>query len=215
LFLKQPAIPEVFEGSHYPAVNGSMWSISYEFKCYVIALIFGLLGFLKKRSVWLALAIFCTVFHVINRSGWASLPSDLTIRLLMAFAYGGCFYLYENALPWRASLAWVGLLLLAVLMFFPMTAQPALCLFGGYAILHFAKSGPTVWGFHRWPDISYGVYLYAWPLNKIWLWTFPQMNLAALVLLVFLSSVLAGLLSWYAVEKPCLKLKELLPQPQA
>jgi peptidoglycan/LPS O-acetylase OafA/YrhL len=109
----------------------------------------------------------------------------------------------------------VGLLLLAVLMFFPMTAQPALCLFGGYAILHFAKSGPTVWGFHRWPDISYGVYLYAWPLNKIWLWTFPQMNLAALVLLVFLSSVLAGLLSWYAVEKPCLKLKELLPQPQA
>lgn len=49
LFLKQPAIPEVFEGSHYAAVNGSMWSISYEFKCYVIALIFGLLGFLKKR----------------------------------------------------------------------------------------------------------------------------------------------------------------------
>jgi peptidoglycan/LPS O-acetylase OafA/YrhL len=52
-------------------------------------------------------------------------------------------------------------------------------------------------------------------LNKIWLWYFPQMNLAALVLLVFLSSVLAGLLSWYAVEKPCLKLKALLPQPQA
>jgi peptidoglycan/LPS O-acetylase OafA/YrhL len=41
------------------------------------------------------------------------------------------------------------------------------------------------------------------------------MNLAALVLLVFLSSVLAGLLSWYAVEKPCLKLKVLLPLPQA
>jgi peptidoglycan/LPS O-acetylase OafA/YrhL len=215
LFLKQPAIPGVFEGSHYAAVNGSMWSISYEFKCYVIALIFGLLGFLKKRNVWLALAIFCTVVHVINRSGWASLPSDLTIRLFMAFAYGGCFYLYENALPWRSSMAWAGLLLLGVLLFIPMTAQPALCLLGGYAILHFAKSGPTVLGFHRWPDISYGVYLYAWPLNKIWLWYFPQMNLAALVLLVFFSSVLVGLVSWYAVEKPCLKLKALLPRSPA
>ncbi|PUE21256.1 hypothetical protein B9Z48_02230 [Limnohabitans sp. WS1] len=215
LFLKQPAIPEVFAGSHYAAVNGSMWSISYEFKCYFIALVFGLLGGLKKRNVWLALAIFCTVFHVINRSGWANLPSDLTIRLLMAFAYGGCFYLYENALPWRSSLAGWGLLLMAVLLFFPMTAQPALCLLGGYAILYFAKSGPLVLGFHRWPDISYGVYLYAWPLNKIWLWYFPEMNLAALVLLVFCSSVLAGLLSWYAVEKTCLKLKALLPRSPA
>lgn len=106
-------------------------------------------------------------------------------------------------------------MLLAVLLFFPMTAQPALCLLGGYAILHFAKSGPLVWGFHRWPDISYGVYLYAWPLNKIWLWYFPEMNLVSLVLLVFLSSVLVGLVSWYAVENPCLRLKSWLPRSPA
>lgn len=36
--LNKPAIPAVFQQSHYPAINGSMWSISYEFKCYLLVL---------------------------------------------------------------------------------------------------------------------------------------------------------------------------------
>ena len=57
VYLSPPQIPDVFKGTHYPSINGSMWTIYPEFNCYLIALVFGALGGFRLRFAWLALCV--------------------------------------------------------------------------------------------------------------------------------------------------------------
>lgn len=170
---------------------------------------------LNRRHLWLALAITCTAAHVISRTGVIHVPFDLYVRCIMAFSVGGCFYLYRAEIPWKRNLALAALVLLGILLFFKPTAEPALCILWGYAVLHYAKAGTGLLAFNRLPDVSYGIYLYAWPINKMLLWHFPDMNVHAAMVAVFALSVLAGTASWYLVEKPCMKAKALFRRHHA
>ena len=201
--------PTVFAGSPYPALNGAMWTISYEFKCYLLVLACGLTGMLNRRLIWLSLFLICTFIHIANRLGILNIPSDIIFRLGMAFSAGGCFYIYRNHILWRNDAAWAGLVLFAAFLFIKPFAEPALCIFWGYAIFYYAMEGKFLLKFNRFPDISYGVYLYAWPINKIILWHFPTMNAYEAIIIIFLLSTLFGTASWYIVERPFMRLKKL------
>lgn len=207
--LKPPAIPFVFQGSHYPAVNAAMWSISYEFMCYLLIMVCGLAGVLRKRHAWLTITVVCTAIHIANRSSGIPLPLDQYFRCVMAFSFGGCFYLYRENIPWTKNIAWLALAAFGVLLFFKPLAEPALGLFFGYAIIYYANHGKRLLDFNRLPDISYGVYLYAWPINKMLYWHFPVMNVYAAMAVVFILSALAGTLSWYLVEKQGMRVKAI------
>jgi peptidoglycan/LPS O-acetylase OafA/YrhL len=57
------------------------------------------------------------------------------------------------------------------------------------------------------PDISYGVYLYGWPVESLWIWYhragYPGTTFA--VSLVLCTAL--GWLSWHFVERPFMRLK--------
>lgn len=201
--------PAVFSGSHYPVLNGATWSIPFEFKCYLLVLACGLAGILNRRWMWLALFLTCTTAHIANRLDILHIPFDTYFRCGMAFTAGGCFYLYRNQIAWRQDAAWLAVIIFSGFLFIKPLAEPALCIFWSYAVFYYAMSGTTFLGFNRFPDISYGVYLYAWPINKIILWHFPTMNVYAAMVCVFVLSVLLGIASWYVVEKPFMRLKKL------
>ena len=61
-----------------------------------------------------------------------------------------------------------------------------------------------------WPDLSYGVYLYGFPIQQTVVHFYPGWNgwvvLAASVVL----SVLAALISWYAIESKALRWKNAI-----
>jgi peptidoglycan/LPS O-acetylase OafA/YrhL len=67
-------------------------------------------------------------------------------------------------------------------------------------------------------DLSYGTYLYGWPVQQALVQLFPKAtSLALLPPAIVISLMLAGL-SWYLVEKPALGLKARLvraPAPAA
>lgn len=199
--------PEVFPNTQYPALNGSMWSIPYEFKCYLLVLFCGMLGLLNKRWSWLLLWTACTLAYVAIKLNGAPHKFEIYIRLVMAFSAGGCFCLYHDKLRWNSKLAWASLALCSGLFFSHTMAEPALSLFGSYAILYFALHAKAMHSFNTLPDVSYGIYLYAWPVNKIVLWYYPHINLALAILTVFILSVIAGSISWYAVERPFMRIK--------
>lgn len=202
-------IPEVFPNTPSPLLNGAMWSIAIEFECYLLVLVCGLAGVLNKPRICLSFFLICTAIYIANRLGVLNTRFDLHVRCVMAFTAGGCFYLYRNQIAWRASMAWISLTLFAAFMFVGPLAEPALCIFFGYAILYYAMAGTSFLGFNNYPDISYGVYLYAWPINKIILWHFPAINVYLATGVVFVLSIFAGTLSSYLVERPFMKLKKL------
>lgn len=207
--LKRPAIPPVFEDTFYPTMNNSMWTISYEFKCYLLVLGFGMAGMLRRRYFLLTLAFLCACLQIFNRISSIPLPHEELSRFIMAFSVGGSFYVFRHRIPWNSTLATLAFLLCLSLLFFQPVAELGVCVFLGYSIIFYAHHGKHLLGFNRVPDMSYGIYLYAFPINKILYWHDPSLNAYTAMAQVFLLSIVCGALSWYLVEKPSLAFKKL------
>lgn len=201
--------PEVFSNTPSPVLNGAIWSIAIEFECYLFVLVCGLAGVFKKPRIWILLFLICTAIHIANRTGVLNTQFDLHIRCIMAFTAGGGFYLYRKLIVWRGGVACISLMLFAVFLCVRPLAEPAVCIFLGYAILYYSMKGTSFLEFNNYPDISYGVYLYAWPINKIILWHFPMINVYLAIVVIFVLSIFFGMMSSSLVESPFLKLKKL------
>lgn len=229
LILKSPVVPGVFEGLAYPGLNGSMWTISYEFRCYLLAALLGLLGFYRRRGLYLALTAllllgnFLFVLPVGETIQQVARPFNVlfgepqaTIRLTAAFACGACLKLYP--LNYRADYAAVALVLLLAAMFVPVLASVALMTLGAYVLFWIALKATwkPLLEINAKDDISYGVYLYAWPIGTLLIWYWHDMPLIVHGLLTLLGSVIFGYLSWHLLEKRCMALKSRLgPQKPA
>lgn len=209
LFLESPVVPDVFQGQPYPTINGAMWTISREFGCYLLVLIAGVTGLLRLRHGWLALA---TVVYLT----FAALKMDATVpdlnfrdlRLACLFLNGGCFYLYRSRLVLVGRVAAICLAATLLLMLSEHFAELALSTMGGYALLYAAaKRSEVLSRYNRLPDVSYGVYLYGWPIQKLFLWYHPGISPWTLLVLTVPAVILIASISWYLIEKPALRFK--------
>ena len=213
--LRAPTTPPVFEGLPYPVVNGAMWTISREFMCYLLVLLLGLAGAIKNRRIWLVFSIGIFGVLVVSKFGH---PIELfgrqfnltnpIIHLASFFFAGGCFYLFKDKIKFNPKVAAIFSILLFVCLFNTRLAELALVSFGGYLLIYFAISPiPFLSRFQTAPDVSYGVYLYGWPIQMLLIWHFGFTSPVALFFAALLICALLGLISWYSIEKPFLKLK--------
>lgn len=220
LVLHTPLIPRVFEGQPFSMVNGSMWTIIYEFRCYLLVALFGLCGFIKRRHLWLALSVVTLLFFLssslVNHTTSPLLRKVLGnpvvfLRFAVFFCVGGCFSLFRDRIQYKASWACAAGVLLLACFFYGNTARLSLMTLGAYVLFWFAFAHiPALTKWRTYPDISYGVYLYGWPIQKLWLWHIPSLSPWTLFLLSFPLSYVCGWLSWHLVERPFLRLK---PRP--
>ncbi len=215
--LYPPITPEVFPGRPHPELNGAMWSIRWEFLCYVVVVITGLVAGLRFKAAWAVLTLLWSSVWLIEglthgTSAQLSFPYQQhpLWRLLTCFFAGGCFQLFEHRLsvtPCRVSLA---LALLIAGMFSSRLAEPALIVFGGF-LLFAAAHRPVAQlaAFNRAPDVSYGVYLYGWPIQNLASATWPRADVWLMLPAVYLTAIALAALSWYLIERPALSLKRL------
>ena len=220
VLLKAPQAPAAFEGLPYAALNGSMWTIAYEFRCYLLAAVLGLLGLYRRPRIYLALTVLVVLANflfllpvgdMIERAarplyGILGTPTQ-GARLTGAFMVGACFKLFPTT--YRAPYAAItGVLLLAAL-FVPGLASVALITLGAYVLFWFAynASWSPLRTINTKDDISYGVYLYAWPAGTLLLWWWRDMPLVAHGLATLAISLLFGFLSWHLLEKRFMALK--------
>lgn len=233
VILESPAVPDGF-GTSEPILNGAMWTITYEFRAYIVVLVLGLLGAFRHPRLILALAATALlIFVAVPESSWAALhhampekierlfgQPDRMLRLMGIFLMGSVFYLWRDRIaftPLRSGIAAIALL---GCLFVPQLAEPAVATCGAYLIFAFASW--TGAGFfsriNNRDDISYGIYLYAWPLGMLIFWWWPAMPLVLAGLLTFLTACVAGWLSWHLLEKPVMATirparKEKGPEP--
>lgn len=208
--LQMPVVPPVFVGQPWAAVNGPMWTIGLEFACYVSVLVLGLAGAIVRPRAWLALA--ALLLAALLAYTLRDLPAPPLLRLATFFFAGGALQLYPRLygarMIWpRRRVAVLAALLLAA-MFSPRLAEPALATLGGVLLLRCAFADlPPLARLRHLPDVSYGVYLYGWPVQKLLLWYWPGMSPWLLFALAAPLAIGCGAASWFAVEKPFMALR--------
>jgi len=220
LLLVGPYLPPTFLHLPLPGeVNGSFWTLRYEFECYLLVIALGLRGFFRSRAgtltLWAALVLLLTEqilghypllpdreFHLLgNPTRW--------LRLAAYFLAGTVFFLYRDRIPYSKTLAWLAFGITFLAGIHGVWFDPALALGGSYALLFIAfQPRLKLQNFARHGDFSYGVYLYAFPIQQMLVQQFgkaltpPRLFCLALPLTLLFA---AG--SWHLIEKPCLRLK--------
>jgi peptidoglycan/LPS O-acetylase OafA/YrhL len=218
VLLTSPATPPVFPGQWYSVVNGAMYTIAYEFRCYLLVALLGLCGLLRRPLLVLiaALVFLSSLLYMepFERMHWPrhvealiGLPS-LVFQLTAAYLVGVCFHLFRERVTFRPLLALAAVALFAaVIVFAPGRAQLALVLCGSYLTFYFGQMRlPSLSAMDKIPDISYGVYLYGSPVECLWIWFHrgsPWVTFFASTIICFG----LGWLSWHFIERPALTLK--------
>jgi peptidoglycan/LPS O-acetylase OafA/YrhL len=216
--LHDPTMAGVFSGTPYPVLNGSMWTIAYEFRCYLLVLVAGLVGLLGRPKLLAFLVIGALTLSAIHPNIWGWFPGRLlpyfgapssSIRFAGIFACGALFYLYRDYIQYNWLMAMLATVGLIALMFATRLADAAVATLGGYILFWFAfkVNSPALAAIGRSADISYGVYLYAWPVQKLLIWWNPKISpwIVFFETTAFVSLLALG--SWYLVERPFLGLK--------
>ncbi|HYG27806.1 MAG TPA: acyltransferase [Caulobacteraceae bacterium] len=218
VWLEPPIAADVFAGLPYPRLNGPMWTIAYEMRCYLLVLVLGVCGLLQRRAV-IAVAGVCLLVaapHVDAPLGGRLLllfgePTN-TVRLTGFFLVGASFYLYREKVRYSSAGVLIAFVLLALFVRVEGLSPLAQALAGGYLLFAsaFAAAPAYITAIGRRTDISYGVYLYAYPIQNLIIYYFPGVSPWTLFPISLALASAFGALSWFAVERPSLRLKKVL-----
>lgn len=214
LFRGMPgALPGLFENVALKgAVNGSLWTLPLEMKCYVLVFALGILGLLRRRwtiilgATLALLGIYLIVAHgspydVIRQI--ANKPTGYSFYPACFFVFGMVLYAFRQYVPIKPW-AWLVIAVAYALVRHTAAAQITFYLTVIYGILCLAAA-PSLHRFRPTADLSYGVYLWAFPMQQIVASIWPKGDNLLCLLLTVPMTLAAAALSWYLLEKPCLK----------
>ncbi len=214
LIPRQPTLPGVFEHNPETAVNGSLWTLRYEVLFYILlCLLFSASGQAKKWLLSISFLL-CTIGYFLLKHEVVVLPGGIHKFIFFVFNLGSYFSagallsLFPKWLQqWKAILLPVSaVLFLCSLLFWQQQLEVVgiisfsalIITFGLYyfPVLHYSRLTG---------DISYGTYIYAYPIQQALLvWLTPQ-HAVQLMLPSFVLAWIFGWLSWHLVEKHFLK----------
>jgi peptidoglycan/LPS O-acetylase OafA/YrhL len=201
-------LPGVFDANPMTGVvNGSLWTLKHEVLCYAMIAALGLSGLLRRRAVATAiLLLMVAVFALLGARGPAFFDQSTLER---TFAVAALLAVWQDRVPWRWPVAVAGLLAWGVATSSDATAGGWLAVVAiPYAVITLA--GEIRPAAERWlggNDVSYGVYLWAFPVQQLLVLLFAGIAPLVLSALALPLTVAVALASWVLVERPALGLK--------
>ncbi|MBC7519599.1 MAG: acyltransferase [Sandarakinorhabdus sp.] len=203
-------LPGVFTSNPLPLVNISLWTIPYELYCYLAIVILWMVGAVPHRK-WLLLALVITAQLALPIRDaetdnlirtWASnVPGRF---LVLSFLYGVVIYAFAEVIVMRWWMAVVAAAMCAIMMHWAIAiyfmAFPA-----AYLTVFLGLTNPPRIPVLMDGDYSYGIYLYAGPIQQMVIDLFPAHRNGLFVMAVAILPIcLFAAFSWHVIEKPVL-----------
>ncbi|MBC7449991.1 MAG: acyltransferase [Cytophagales bacterium] len=221
IYTIQLELPGVFEQTPEHVVNGSIWTLAYEFSYYIMILLLSLIGLFKHK--WMAFIIFFVFLLLQLWTNYDTVPSKFFYFLMhthlqldhfsdfgLYFTVGALFYLYRNNITYSHTIAAVMLLcyVVGILIHLPWLtkyiALPYIIMYIGFIpkntlITNWGKNG----------DLSYGIYIYGMPVQQsVILLTGLSLQADLISLISFIIVLPIAWLSWHLIEKKAMILKK-------
>lgn len=202
----QFALPGVFATHGNSAVNGSLWSLPYEVGAYCLLAAAFALGLQRRPALALLVTAAICVDPLLPHRllfSWRAVDAQVD-SLAPCFAVGALMALFKE----RIAIDWAPVLGLGILFLAFRQTPYAHYLFYGALFFGMLYVCSRPWMVRwRWSaDISYGVYLWGWPVQQLLVYAFPDMGVQLHRVLAVALACALGALSWYGLEKPCMTL---------
>ncbi|MBL1320370.1 MAG: acyltransferase [Methylophaga sp.] len=204
-----PTLPGVFENNQIQAVNGALWTIKIEVMFYMVVPFISYM-FLKSNRLYVIIAIYVIAImysygmiylNVKTGSGLfltleRQLPGQLAFFISGAATYYYYSYFYENKTV---------LIILAVTVLVINSYIADIYLFYPFAlaiiVIFFATIFRCLGNFGKYGDLSFGVYIWHFPILQFLLSNDLFTNQVVGLGLFLVCTFIASYLSWHLVEK--------------
>jgi len=205
-------LPGSFHTNPNPdAVNGSLWSLYYEVRAYIIVLAIGVLGLMRSRWLgsvaWLAAAALVALWP----AAWGiKVEYDWPVINAYACFVGGALLALHPRAARSRWLFGIAALSAAMLPFtlgtqYSEATMDVLLVSSTISLAYF--HAPAIAHFGRYGDFSYGLFIYAFPTQQLVAWYGVREHTYAMLALAFPATLALAVLSWHFVERPCRDLK--------
>lgn len=212
-------LPGVFANAPFDnSVNGSLWTLPWELRMYAVLGVFGvttlLLHRLFKVNVLSALAILFLLFCTYNYLQLHFFSDDRGFyyrlyRFGTLFFFGAGYYVMRNKIAFNTPT----FIIFSLLLVFSSIDHQLFFIFYTallpYIVLYLAYI-PTgkIRLFNRYGDYSYGIYIYAWPMQQLIAVSIENVSVPTMILTSTAATFCLAYFSWHIVESRALSLKK-------
>ncbi len=224
-------LPGVFLDNPFSGmINLSLWTVPFEVLCYLVMAFLIISGLVRRGGLLIGFAAVCVACGAIlelssglaPHAEWLSKALVFYVHegkgpnLLPCFVLGAAAYSLRYRIPhdWRIFTACVcAVAAIGVLGKPSWWESPALSFLISPLMIYMVSyvgllKMPRLPYFHT-GDYSYGIYLYAFPLQQTLIAMFPDLRSWPLHLLAScLAATVFATFSWHCIEKPILKLRK-------
>jgi peptidoglycan/LPS O-acetylase OafA/YrhL len=219
LYFMQYSIDGVLADNPYPsAINGNLWTITYEFTMYVFLSFLIFFRQTEKIVKWLvvigfAFLVIANTFFVESLGKYHYLLSAKELLELGGFFMAGAVLavLRIEKSKYHLPVFLLALSLIIVGIYFDFFQQIKLISFPIAVIILAVNPLPYINAIgDKIGDVSYGIYIFSFPVQQVLMHYF-RLNHIELMLYGFLISFVLGFISWHIIEKRALQLKKKKP----
>ncbi len=228
VLLAQQSIDGTPRGVPVPGLwDGPLWTLLWEVLCYIAIAAFGVAGLLRRRwfipaalslaVLWSALlppwSTFADLIEAQQRiedpATAALLVQAIAARFAVMFLAGALLYQLRNVIPARWSLVALSAVVVLAASLLPnyrlVAAIPlAYAIIVSGALIHNKRLRLRT-------DLSYGVYIYAWPVQQLLvIGGLGIVNPFVFAIVSAIATLPLAALSWFLIEKPAISLKSRL-----
>lgn len=208
------AVPQTFLDHKNSALNGSIWSLFFEVKLYLLSAFGILLSAYKYSKFGTILATFglCYTLH----NGALRSPDDYIMSAIFMYWLGCLFRFYSN----KVIVSIFPLLFAFIMVYYFRQSTTAIVFYSmliASAVIYFAYAEwlPKL----KLPgDYSFGLFLWSFPVQQLLAQQWPTLGPYRFFVVSLALSFVFAILSWHFIEKPAItwnkarKLEQSLPR---